>query len=83
MKPAQRECHLRDFEKQTAAIDVMTWLYKGAYSCAYELGLDQHTLNFLSFPVKMIKLLQTYNIKPICVFDGLHLKAKAVTEKNR
>ena len=31
----------------------------------------------------MIKLLQTYNIKPICVFDGLHLKAKAVTEKNR
>ena len=24
----------------SAAVDVMTWLYKGAYSCAYELGLD-------------------------------------------
>jgi exonuclease-1 len=34
----------------------MTWLYKGAYSCAYELGLDQQTLTFLSYPIKMIKL---------------------------
>jgi exonuclease-1 len=61
----------------------MTWLYKGAYSCAYELGLDQHTLSFLSYPIKMIRLVQSYNIKPVCVFDGLHLKAKAATEKNR
>jgi exonuclease 1 len=83
LKPAQQESHLRHFEGQTAAIDVMTWLYKGAYSCAYELGLDQQTLSFLSFPMKMIKLVQSYGIKPICVFDGLHLKAKAVTEKTR
>jgi exonuclease-1 len=61
----------------------MTWLYKGAYSCAMELGLGQSTLNFLSFPLKMIKLVQSFNIKVICVFDGLHLKAKAATEKNR
>lgn len=61
----------------------MTWLYKGAYSCAYELGLDQQTVSFLSFPIKMIKLVQSYGIKPICVFDGLHLKAKAATEKTR
>jgi exonuclease-1 len=31
----------------------------------------------------MIKLVQNYNIKPICVFDGLHLKAKEPTEKMR
>lgn len=31
----------------------------------------------------MIKLIMSYRIKPICVFDGLHLKAKAATEKNR
>ncbi len=61
----------------------MTWLYKGAYSCAYELGLGQDTLGFLSYPLKMIKLVQSFNIKLICVFDGLHLKAKAATEKNR
>lgn len=39
LKPAQRETHIRDFEGKTAAVDVMTWLYKGAYSCAYELGV--------------------------------------------
>ena len=61
----------------------MTWLYKGAYSCAYEVCLDQQTLSFLSFPIMMIKLVQSYGIKPVCVFDGLHLKAKAATEKNR
>ena len=31
----------------------------------------------------MIKLLQSYKIKPICVFDGMHLNAKYVTEKCR
>lgn len=83
MKPVQSDCHIKDYTGQTAAVDVMTWLYKGAYSCARELGLGQETLAFLSFPIKMIKLLQSYNIKLICVFDGLHLKAKAATEKNR
>ncbi len=31
----------------------------------------------------MIRLVQSFGIKPICVFDGMHLKAKAATEKNR
>jgi exonuclease-1 len=83
LKPATNEVHLRHYEGQTAAVDVMTWLYKGAYSCATELGLGQETLNFLAYPIKMIQLVRSYKIKPICVFDGMHLKAKATTEKNR
>ena len=31
----------------------------------------------------MLKIVQSYGIKPICVFDGLHLKAKEATEKMR
>jgi exonuclease-1 len=31
----------------------------------------------------MLKLVLSYNIKPICVFDGMPLKAKAATEKTR
>lgn len=61
----------------------MTWLYKGAFSCAYELGTNQSTLAFLSYPLKMIKMFKQYNIKVICIFDGLHLKAKEATEKLR
>ena len=61
----------------------MTWLYKGAYAYSYELGLDQQTLGFLAYPLKMLNLVKQYGIKPICVFDGLHLKAKEATEKVR
>ena len=61
----------------------MVWLYKGAYSCAYELATGKPTLNFLSFPIKMLRMLITKGIKPICVFDGFHLKAKEDTEKDR
>lgn len=61
----------------------MTWLYKGAFSCAYELATEQQTLAFLSYPLKMIKLFQMYKIKIICIFDGLHLKAKEATEQLR
>jgi len=31
----------------------------------------------------MLCLVKQYGIKPICVFDGLHLKAKEATEKVR
>ena len=51
----------------------MVWLYKGSYSCAYELGRGDPTLNFLQFPLKMISLLKQRGVKPICVFDGFHL----------
>lgn len=75
-----RDANLSQFRNQTAVVDIMTWLYKGAFSCAYELATDQQTLAFLSYPLKMIKLFQVYKIKIICVFDGLHLKAKEQTE---
>jgi len=55
----------------------MVWLYKGAYSCAYELATDKPTLNFLVYPIKMLRMLQMKGIKPVCIFDGNHLKAKA------
>ena len=31
----------------------------------------------------MIELVKSFGIRPICVFDGMHLKAKAATEKLR
>lgn len=47
------------------------------------MGMDSGSFSYLSFPLKMIKLLQSFNIRPICVFDGMHLNAKAVTERCR
>lgn len=83
IKPALKEVSLNSYKGQKAAIDIMVWLYKGSYSCAYELGRGDPTLNFLQFPVKMLQLLKQRGIKPICVFDGFHLQAKRETEKDR
>ena len=52
VKPALKPVHLSAYSGQTAAIDVMVWLYKGSYACAYELGRGVPTLNFLQFPIK-------------------------------
>ena len=61
----------------------MVWLYKGSYSCAYELGRGEPTLHFLKYPIKMLELLKESGIKPICVFDGNRLSAKSDCEKDR
>ena len=83
LKPALKDTQAWDLRGKTAVIDVMVWLYKGAYSCSYELALGKPTMNFLSYPVKMLCMLKSKGIKPICVFDGFHLLAKAQTEENR
>lgn len=83
LKPIIKEKNLKSFEGQTCAIDMMWWLYKGVYSCSYEVANNSNSFNYLSFPLKMIKLLKSYNIKPIWVFDGMHLDAKYATEKGR
>ena len=83
LKPIIVETNLREFEGQTWAIDMMCWLYKGVYSWSYEIAKNFESFNYLSFPLKMIKILQSFNIKPIWVFDGLHLNAKWATENGR
>ena len=80
LKPLITQDHLKSLRDKTAVVDVFIWLYKGAFSCAADLGLNVDTVSFLSYPIKMLKLLQAYKIKPICVFDGRHLKAKQATE---
>lgn len=74
---------LENLRGQTAAIDIMVWLYKGAYSCSYELATGQATIEFLTYPLRMLRLLKNYQITPICVFDGHHLLAKKLTEEAR
>ena len=73
LKPALKDVNLSSFKGSTAVIDIMVWLYKGAYSCSYELGKGEPTLQFLGFPIKMLRLLKDKGITPICVFDGFHL----------
>ncbi len=83
LKPCMVDVNMNQFKGKTAAIDIMVWLYKGAYSCSYELATGKPTIEFLSYPIRMLRMLKTNGIKSICVFDGFHLKAKEETEKLR
>jgi hypothetical protein len=54
VKPALKETQVWDLRGKTAVIDVMVWLYKGAYACSFELAIGKPTMNFLSYPIKML-----------------------------
>lgn len=41
------------------------------------------TLGFMNFSLKMLKLLLSFDIKPICVFDGRPHEGKIEIEKKR
>jgi exonuclease-1 len=38
LKPALQERSIVDYRGKTAAVDAMSWLYRGCYSCAYDLN---------------------------------------------
>lgn len=59
IKPCMQERDMSHFAGKTAAIDIMVWLYKGAYSCSYELATGQATIEFLTYPLRMLRMLKT------------------------
>jgi len=74
--------HIWDFKGQKAAIDIMTWIYKGSYTISDKIVKNETDFSYLSYPIKMIQLCVNNGVTPILVFDGWHLEAKAVTENS-
>ena len=71
LKPHIKEVNLKKYRGQTCVIDAMGWLYRGAFSTAYSKGEHQDkSLGYMGFPLKMLKLLLSFDIRPICIFDG-------------
>lgn len=60
----------------------MAWLYRGAFSSAANVG-NKENLGYMGVPFKMLKLLLSYDIKPICIFDGRPHEGKIECEKKR
>jgi len=76
LKPIIAKAHIQNFTGKTAAVDASAWLYKGLYSCSWELATGLPTYNYLHYPLKMIDMLISKGVKPILVFDGLTLPLK-------
>lgn len=83
LEKATKPCHVSEFRGSTVAIDTYCWLHKGANSCAFQLASGEDTKSLVNYCIKYINLLQSYDIKPILVFDGKNLPAKSETESKR
>ncbi|KAJ2670489.1 Rad2 nuclease [Coemansia sp. RSA 1085] len=83
LKEAQRKGHVKEFSGQTLGVDSYIWLYKGAFSCAVELGLDKPTSKYVTFFMTRARMLRHHGIEPLFVFDGGLLPSKRETEAAR
>ncbi|XP_052863763.1 exonuclease 1 [Anopheles cruzii] len=83
LEKASSPCHLRDLRGKCVAIDSYCWLHRGAFGCAERLARGEQTDAHVQYCLKYVQLLVSYGIKPILVFDGRHLPAKAATEAKR
>lgn len=83
LEKASRKCNLRELRGQCVAIDSYCWLHKGAFACAEKLVRGEATDVHIQYCLKYVNMLLANEIKPILVFDGRHLEAKAMTEKKR
>ena len=57
--------------------------HKGAFACSFELAQGMNTDIHIKYCLKYVNMLLSHEIKPILVFDGQHLPAKANTEIKR
>ncbi|OQR98931.1 exonuclease 1 [Thraustotheca clavata] len=84
------------YRGKRVGIDAYGWLYKGAYSCAVELGLgtidsypsssydpNAPTEPYIAHCLARLELLLENGITPIFVFDGAPLPAKKATNLQR
>lgn len=64
-------------------MDIMSWLYKGCYRCAFEHNQNIETNDFLYYILEMLQVLSYYKIRPIMVFDGRYVGKKDETIEKR
>ncbi|XP_055633954.1 exonuclease 1 [Toxorhynchites rutilus septentrionalis] len=83
LEKASKQIQLRELAGQCVAIDSYCWLHKGAFACADKLARGEVTDIHIQYCLKYVHLLLSHDIKPILVFDGRHLPAKAGTEAKR
>lgn len=83
IEKASRRANVNEFNGCTVAIDSYCWLHKGAFACADKLVRGEDTDIYIKYCIKYVTMLLSKNIKPILVFDGRHLPAKAITESKR
>ena len=90
LRPWLKPVQVGKYAGKRAAVDAYSWLHKGAYSCALELGTNnrwwirqRRDAPYVRYCIHRAQMLRHYGITPVIVFDGDRLPAKGGEEKDR
>lgn len=83
LEKSWRSVNVSEFSGCTVAIDAYCWLHRGVYTCAEKLARGEDSQAYVYYCMRFVSMLLDQNIKPILVFDGQRLPAKADTESKR
>uniref|UniRef100_UPI00358E7B30 exonuclease 1 n=1 Tax=Myxine glutinosa TaxID=7769 RepID=UPI00358E7B30 len=83
LKDATDQVSIKKYKGHTVAVDTYCWIHKGAFSCADILAKGKNTDQYVSYCMKYIEMMLSFEVKPILVFDGCTLPSKCEVEKSR
>eukprot|EP00108_Taenia_solium_P011781 TsM_000539200 transcript=TsM_000539200 gene=TsM_000539200 len=83
LKKCSRRVNIRDFKGYTVAVDAYCWVHRASYSCAVDIALGNPTSQYVNYCLRYLNMVLEAGVRPILVFDGANLPAKAETEAKR
>ena len=69
-KPESAAATLSPYRGSKLAVDLSSWLYKGAYGCALELCTGQPTDKYVAFVLRRLHTLRSYGVEAVLVCDN-------------
>ncbi|KAL5960676.1 Exonuclease 1 [Taenia solium] len=82
LKKCSRRVNIRDFKGYTVAVDAYCWVHRASYSCAVITWADSY-FRYVNYCLRYLNMVLEAGVRPILVFDGANLPAKAETEAKR
>ncbi|RKP12751.1 PIN domain-like protein [Piptocephalis cylindrospora] len=83
LKAVQEKVHVSAYSGTRVAVDAYVWLHRGVLGCATDLALGRDTKRYVNYCMELVGMLRHHGVKPVLIFDGGHLPAKASTEQER
>jgi exonuclease 1 len=83
LKPVIKSSNISQFHHKRVAVDTYSWIHKALYGYLDDLIQNENSVKWMTYCLKYLDLLLSYEIQVYLVFDGANLPAKAKTEESR
>lgn len=75
--------HISTYANQRVAVDAYCWLHRGAHYCAADLYHQRPTVAYVEYCMSWVRMLKSFAVTPVIVFDGGPLPMKMGKEAER